>query len=197
MSPSIPSPVVPLGTNKRPAFWLVFLSLCTTAFVVFLDGTNRVNLTTTYCFIFLQIGSRYVWVTNSFWLAGTVVQSLCAQLSDVVGRKKPMLTSIVCVFIGGAMCGFANNGETLIIGRTIQGAGGGGIMLLMEVILCDMLSLRERSKYLGIFLSVAALGAIVGPPLGGAIAERSWRWIFLLNLPISAAAFILVLSIEL
>ena len=65
-------------------------------------------------------------------------------------------------------------------------------MLLIEVILCDVVSLRERSKYLGIVLSMAALGAIVGPPLGGVIAERNWRWNFFLNLPVAGLIFVLM-----
>jgi MFS family permease len=161
------------------------------AFVVFLDGTI-VSISLPRIASTLKLGNRYVWVTNSFWLAGTVIQPLCAQISDVIGRKKPMLTSVVGFFVGGAICGCANNAKTLIIGRTLQGLGGGGIMLLMEIILCDIVSMRERSSYLGILLSVAAFGAIVGPPLGGIIAERSWRWIFFLNLPISFAAFMVM-----
>jgi MFS family permease len=158
------------------------------AFVVFLDGT-LISISLSRIASTLEIGNRYVWVTNSFWLAGTVVQPFCAQTADVVGRRKPMLMSIVFFFVGGAVCGFANSGATLIIGRTLQGVGGGGIMLLTEIILCDMLSLRERSRFLGILLSVTALGAIVEPPFGSVIAEKSWRWIFLLNLPISAGVF--------
>ncbi|KAF2109710.1 major facilitator superfamily domain-containing protein, partial [Lophiotrema nucula] len=118
------------------------------------------------------------------------IQPLCAQLSDILGRKSVMLSSIMFFFIGGAICGTANSGGVLITGRVIQGIGSGGVMLLMEVILCDIVSLRERSKYLSIVLSMAAIGAMVGPPLGGAIAEGSWRWIFFINLPLSAIALL-------
>jgi hypothetical protein len=74
----------------------------------------------------------------------------------------------------------------MIIGRTIQGLGSGGIMLMVELIVCDLVPLRERGTYLGIVLSVAALGAIAGPIVGGVLAEHNWRWCFYINLPICA-----------
>ncbi|PVH94424.1 MFS general substrate transporter [Periconia macrospinosa] len=188
MATSVSSQSTPAATSKPPAFWLVYISICVLAFVVFLDGTI-VSISLPRIASTLHLENRYVWVTNSFWLAGTIVQPVFAQVSDIIGRKQPMLASVTFFFVGGAVCGFAKSGETLIVGRTLQGIGGGGIMLLMEIILCDLLSLCERSRYIGILLSIAAFGAIVGPPLGGAIAERSWRWVFLLNLPVSAACF--------
>jgi hypothetical protein len=91
----------------------------------------------------------------------------------------------VCIFaLGSGIAGGAKDTATMIAGRTVQGLGSGGIMLLVELIVCDLVPLRDRGKYLGIVLSTAALGSIVGPVVGGALAEADWRWCFYLNLPI-------------
>jgi MFS family permease len=93
----------------------------------------------------------------------------------------------VCIFaLGSGIAGAANNTTNIIAGRTVQGLGSGGIMLMVELIVCDMVPLRERGTYLSIVLSSAALGAIVGPVVGGALAAQDWRWCFYINLPICA-----------
>jgi hypothetical protein len=79
----------------------------------------------------------------------------------------------------------------MIAGRTVQGLGSGGIYMLVDLIVCDLVSLRDRGKYLGIVLSTAALGAILGPVVGGGLAEASWRWVFYINLPISGVVLVI------
>ena len=109
-----------------------------------------------------------------------------------INTRHRLLSSLVAVFaLGNGIAGDANDTATMIVGRTVQGLGSGGIMLLVELIICDMVPLREWGKYLGIVLSAAALGSTLGPVVGGAIAERAWRWCFFLNLPICG----LVLSV--
>lgn len=119
-------------------------------------------------------------------LAQTVLQPLSAQLSNIYGRRWPMLTSIVVFALGSGIGGGATNVAMLIAGRTVQGLGSGGIFMLVDLIVCDLVSQRERGKYLGITLSTASLGSILGPVVGGALATRNWRWVFWINLPISA-----------
>lgn len=177
--------------RKTWRFWVVFLSCCFLALLVSLDGTVVV-IALPRIVDDLQLGDGYVWVANSYWVAGTVLQPLFAQLSDLFGRKIPLLTSLAVFFIGGAIAGAAQSGSMLIAGRCVQGVGGGGILLLMEVVVCDIISLRERGKYLSIVFATAAVGVMVGPPIGGAIANRNWRWIFYMNLPISSAAFLVM-----
>ncbi|KAL1606208.1 hypothetical protein SLS60_003609 [Paraconiothyrium brasiliense] len=178
-------------TPKDWRFWTVFLSCCFLALLVSLDGT-AVVIALPHIVSDLHVGDEFIWVANSFWLAGTIFQPLCAQLSNIYGRKTPVLTSIAIFFLGGAITGWARSAAALIAGRTVQGLGGGGILLLMEVIVCDILSVRERGRYLSIVLSTAAVGAIAGPPLGGVIADRNWRWIFWMNMPIAAGVFVVM-----
>lgn len=170
------------SVSKHWRFWIVFLSCCFLALLVSLDGT-AVVIALPRIVNDLQMGDDFVWVANSFWLAGTIFQPLCAQACHVQGRKKPVLVSLSIFTIGGVVAaGSARTGSALIAGRATQGLGGGGLLLLMEAIVCDILPLRERGKYLSIVLSTAAVGAIASPPLGGAIADRNWRWIFYMNL---------------
>ncbi len=175
----------PEPDKKTTAFWLVIASLCLIAITSSLDG-SIIAIALPHISSSLNIGNKYVEVANCFVFAQTVVQPGVAQLCDIFGRRWPMIIS-VCIFaLGSGVAGAANDTATLIAGRTVQGIGSGGIMLLVELIVCDMVPLRERGKYLGIVLSASALGSIVGPIVGGALADRSWRWCFYLNLPICA-----------
>lgn len=90
------------------------------------------------------------------------------------------------VVLGSGLAGGASNVAMLISGRTIQGLGAGGIYVLVDIVCCDMVPLRERGKWLGLMFSWAGVAALLGPVLGGALADANWRWIFYLNLPISA-----------
>lgn len=181
--------IAPVKKDWR--FWIVFLSCCFLALLVSLDGT-AVTVALPRIVNELQLSNDFVWVSNSYWLAGTIFQPLCAQACDIYGRKTPVLVSLAVFFVGGAVAGSARTGAALIAGRAVQGLGGGGLLLLMEVIVCDIVPLRERGKYLSIALSMAAVGAITGPPLGGAIANSNWRWIFYMNLPVSALIFCVI-----
>jgi MFS family permease len=134
----------------------------------------------------LRIIDKYIEVANCFVFAQTVVPPGIAQLCNIFGRRWPIIIT-TCIFaLGSGIAGGADNTATMIAGRTVQGLGSVGIMLLVELIVCDMVSLRERGRYLRIVLRTASLGSIVGPVVGGALAQKDWRWCFYLNLPICA-----------
>jgi len=102
-----------------------------------------------------------------------------------------MIGSVAIFTVGSAVAGAANNGEVLIVGRAIQGLGSGGLNMLVDLILCDIVPLRERGKYIGLINAIFAIGLFVGPFLGGTIVEHSsWRWIFWMNLPIGAVSMV-------
>lgn len=94
--------------------------------------------------------------------------------------------------LGSGISGGAHTAEMLIAGRAVQGAGGGGVILMIEMIVCDLVPLRERGKFMGIIFAVFALGSSLGPFIGGAIAQRDWRWVFWINLPIAAVSLALL-----
>ena len=94
--------------------------------------------------------------------------------------------AIVALFtLGSGICGGASNGGMLIAGRAIQGMGSGGINMIVDVIVSDMVPLRERGNFMAIVLTVYFIGTSIGPFVGGAIVETtSWRWVFYINLPV-------------
>ena len=174
---------------KTWRFWLVFVSMCMVSFASALDSTI---VTTALPTITSSIGgeSQYIWIANCFVLASTVVQPLVGQLSNIFGRRWPMMISVLLFLLGSGLAGGANSVSMLIGGRTVQGLGSGGLFVLVDLITCDLVPLRERGQYLGLMLSTAAIGTTLGPVVGGALAEADWRWVFYINLPIAGIAFI-------
>jgi MFS family permease len=171
--------------KKGLAFWLVIASLCLIAFIASLDG-SIIAIALPQISTALSADDQYVAVANCFLLAQTVVQPAISQLCDIFGRRWPMIITVMIFALGSGIAGGAKSTTTMIAGRTVQGIGSGGIMLMVELIVCDLVPLKERGTYLGIVLSTSALGAIAGPIVGGAIAEGDWRWCFYINLPICA-----------
>ena len=87
--------------------------------------------------------------------------------------------------VGSIIAAVANNVSVLLMGRCVQGVGGGGLVVLTYVIVTDMVTLRERGKYMSVISLQWAIGSVIGPVIGGAFAERvTWRWIFWLNIPL-------------
>lgn len=173
-------------------FWGTLSALCVLSFVSALDVAV---ITTARPTITKDIGGErhYVWIANSFVLACAVPQPLFAQISNIFGRRIPLLVSTSLFAVGSGIAGGANGPAMLITGRSIQGVGAGGNGVLVEIICCDLVPLRERGKYLGIIFAGAGLGVALGPVLGGALAEADWRWIFYMNIPICGIALGMVL----
>ncbi|KAI0450751.1 major facilitator superfamily domain-containing protein [Xylaria acuta] len=141
----------------------------------------------------LNLGENYIWVTNGFFIAGAAIQPLVGQLCNIFGRRWIMLANVAIFTLGSGICGGAHNAATMIAGRVIQGLGSGGITLLGDIILSDLVPLRLRGNYLGAILSVFGIALTLGPFLGGSIvATTTWRWIFWLNFPIGGTALVLL-----
>ena len=92
-----------------------------------------------------------------------------------------MIAPLAIFAVGSGIAGGARNVTSFIAGRAIQGAGSVGLTLLSELLIYDLVPLKERSKCFAIALSMGAIGTIVGPPLDGVIAQRDWWWIFYLT----------------
>ena len=89
----------------------------------------------------------------------------------------------------------ASNISMMISGRAIQGVGASGIGVLCEIIICDLVPLRERGTYMGIVFGMVALGAALGPLFGGLLVTYStWRWVFYMALPIGGVALVMIVA---
>ncbi|CAO3444278.1 Uncharacterized MFS-type transporter [Azospirillum argentinense] len=132
------------------------------------------------------------WVVTAYLLASTSTTPIYGKLSDLYGRKRVLQVAIFLFLIGSVLCALAQSMGQLILFRGIQGLGGGGLMALAFTIIGDVVAPRERGRYQGYIGGIFALSSVAGPLLGGIFTERlSWHWIFLINLPLGAAALLM------
>ncbi|WP_105035340.1 MFS transporter [Cryobacterium aureum] len=137
--------------------------------------------------------SAYTWVVTATLLATTVSTPIWGKFADLFNRKLLIQLALVVFVLGSALAGFAQNTDTLIVFRIMQGLGGGGLAALSQIIMADIISPRERGRYAGLFGAVMALGTIGGPLLGGVVTDAfGWRWNFFIALPVAVVAIILL-----
>lgn len=121
-----------------------------------------------------------------------VIQPIYTSFSDIFGRKIPLYAAFVLFAVGSIVFAVARSMAVLIVGRTLQGLGGGCLDVLSEVIVADITTLQERPIYIGWLSLPMALGCIAGPILGAVFSEYvSWRWIGWINLPVTGVALFL------
>lgn len=136
---------------------------------------------------------QFPWLFSVYLLAQAVTVPIYGKLADMVGRRPMMLLGIGLFLLGSLLCGLAWGMTSLIVFRAVQGLGAGAVQPMGMTIMGDIYSLEERAKVQGYIASVWAAASLVGPTLGGVFADyASWRWIFLVNLPLGLVAFWLI-----
>jgi EmrB/QacA subfamily drug resistance transporter len=179
----------PLLLTKR-RIWIIFAALIAGMLLSSLDQTI---VSTAMPTIVGQLGGveHPVWLTTAYLLATTIVMPIYGKFGDVLGRRNLFLLAIALFTLASVGCAFAGDFTQLIIFRAIQGLGGGGLMILSQAIIADIVPASERGKYLGPLGAIFGLSAVGGPLLGGFFVDHlTWQWAFYINIPIGIAAFV-------
>ena len=157
----------------------------------FLSAVNQTIVATALPTMGRELGDfeNLAWVVICYLLSATVAAPLYGKLSDIHGRRAMMLSALGLFVVGSAASALAPNMAVLIAARTLQGIGGGGITPLVQTTIADMVTPRERGHYQA-YMGVAwMLAGVIGPSLGGVIADHlHWSAIFWLNVPLGLAA---------
>lgn len=136
------------------------------------------------------------WVVTAYMLATAASTPIWGKLGDMYGRKGVFLTSIVIFLAGSVLSGMAQDMGQLIGFRAVQGLGAGGLMVGVMAIIGELVTPRERGKYMGMMTGVMAVAMIGGPLVGGTITDHlGWRWAFYINLPLGAVALAMVTAV--
>ncbi|KAJ5090566.1 hypothetical protein N7532_009250 [Penicillium argentinense] len=173
----------------------IFLACSTVDLLALMDQTT---LAASLAIIGNALGAsdQTSWISGGYFVTSTCFQLLYGKLSDIWSRKYILFIGLAIFFIGSLASSLAQTVTQLIIFRALTGVGGGGLMTVAQMIVSDVVPLRERGKYQGILGAVVAIANGIGPVIGGALASishDSWRWIFRLNLPLTAVTTLFVL----
>jgi EmrB/QacA subfamily drug resistance transporter len=191
---ALPAP----ATRSRRGVTVVFVALMLAVLLAALDATIVATALPT---ITSDLGglNQLSWVVTGYLLASTISTPLYGKLGDLYGRKRIFQAAIVVFLAGSALCGLSQSMGELIAFRTVQGIGGGGLMVLAQAIIGDVVAPRDRGRYQGVFGAVFGLSSVAGPLIGGFLVDNaSWRWIFYVNLPVGIVALaVIAVALEL
>jgi len=180
----------PLLLTKR-RIWVIFSALIAGMLLSSLDQTI---VSTAMPTIVGQLGGveHQVWITTAYILATTIVMPVYGKFGDVLGRRRLFLLAIAIFTLASIGCAFASDFWMFVAFRAVQGLGGGGLMILSQAIIADIVPAKERGKYLGPLGAVFGLSAVAGPLLGGFFVDHlTWQWAFYINIPVGIAAFVI------
>ena len=174
--------------QTKPAIRSILIALMLAIFLGALDQTIVAVSMPAISAQFKDV-SQLAWVISGYMVAMTVAVPIYGKLGDLYGRRRLMLFGMGLFTLASLFCGLAQNMEQLVLARIIQGIGAGGMISVSQAIIGDIVPPRERGRYQGYFSSMYALASVAGPVLGGYMTEYlSWRWVFLINLPLGLAA---------
>lgn len=190
-SENLPEPMEKFDPGWR--FLLAFASLAVITLMAALDATSLSVALPVMARVLGGSAIEAFWSGTSFLLTSTVFQPVLGSFSHIFGRKPLIYVSLALFTAGCIIAALANNFTVILVGRSIQGVGGGGIIALTEIVITDMVPLRERGKYFSLFSAMWAIGTVAGPLLGGGFSQNvTWRWVFWINLPFIGIGLVLI-----
>jgi EmrB/QacA subfamily drug resistance transporter len=186
-------PIAPRAPLTQDEVRTILASLMLTMFLAALDQTIVATALPTIGRQFQDV-SNLSWVITAYLLASTAVAPVFGTLSDIYGRRAMIIAALSLFIAGSILCALAPNMPILILARGLQGLGGGGIMPVVQTVISDVVSPRERGQYQAYFSGVWVAAGISGPIVGGVFAEHlHWSMIFWINVPLALGALALLL----
>ncbi|KAG8846757.1 hypothetical protein FRB96_001782 [Tulasnella sp. 330] len=179
-----------VGRPRGVRFWLVMASLMMTAFLNALD-TTAISIVGPTIVSELH-GDTFIWAAVACSLTSTAVRPMCGNLAQIFGRGAVMTGALTFFGVGSVVSAVAKSMNMFTIGRALVGIGTGGVAVMTDIVVSDMVPLRSRGVYFGMIAGVWGGVSGFGPVVGGALSGRNWRWLFYVNLPITAIAMILL-----
>src|ERR1700724_2608171 len=186
-------PIAPRAPLTPREVRTILMSLLLTMFLAALDQTIVATALPTIGRQFGDVTSLS-WVITAYLLASTAVAPLFGTLSDIYGRRAMIITALSLFVAGSILCALAPNMAVLILARGLQGLGGGGILPIVQTVIADVVSPRERGQYQAYFSGVWRGAGIGGPILGGVFDEHlHWSMIFWINVPLGLTSLAMLL----
>jgi EmrB/QacA subfamily drug resistance transporter len=175
--------------------WLPLMTVCLGTFMLLIDVTIvNVALPDMVGNLDASFGALQ-WVIDAYALALAALVLGAGSIADLVGHRRAYIAGLAIFAASSLMCGLAPNPGMLITARTVQGIGAAAMFATTFALLNSAYAGRDRGSAYGIWGAVAGASAAVGPILGGLLtAGASWRWIFFVNLPVSAIAIVLCVT---
>jgi len=186
-------PLAPKAPLTQSEVRTILISLMLTMFLAALDQTIVATALPTIGRQFHDV-SNLSWVITAYLLASTAVAPVFGTLADIYGRRAMIITALSLFVAGSILCALAPNMPVLIVARGLQGLGGGGIMPVVQTVISDVVTPRERGQYQAYFSGVWMAAGIAGPVIGGVFAEHlHWSMIFWINAPLGLASLAMLL----
>src|SRR5579872_5279442 len=172
--------------------WIIALTVTLATFMEVLD-TSIANVALPHIAGGLSAGEdEATWVLTSYLVSNAIVLPLTGWLSTVFGRKRFYMTCVAIFTVSSMLCGFAPSLAWLVVFRILQGAGGGALQPISQAILLESFPKHKQGMAMAMFGVGVVMAPIIGPTLGGWLTDSySWRWIFLINIPVGVLSLIL------
>ncbi|KAK4205032.1 MFS general substrate transporter [Triangularia verruculosa] len=173
---------------------LILIALCLAVFLAAIDAVIITPAMPTIAKELNASDAGFAWIGSAYLLTLSATAPFWSKVSDIFGRKPILIIANIIFLIGSLVAALANSLVMLIAARAVQGAGGGGLITLVEISVGDMFSQRERGLFYGIYGAVWAVATAIGPIIGGAFTEYvTWRWCFWFNLPFDGLSLIITI----